>query len=128
MKNKNLEKIALKYGPYINDIEDLYGDEDPSKYFYLLSNIFSYLLNEDSSLAVNNVGSKIRQTLNKFIKLAGPYFLKTNQVIENRNLLKDINSLEKDEGIILPKEPVIWASTHRYPKDALSTLLSALVI
>ena len=104
--------------------EDLYGDEAPSILFHTLTSLFGYLLEDEPEKSVSFMGTKIRKPLNKLIRVVGPYFL-TNQVIEDRNLLQDPNSTEKDLGISLPKEPVIWAPNHRFQGDPLASLIAA---
>lgn len=62
------------------------------------------------------------------IKALGPYFLKSPQLLENRNFLKNPdlggNSVP-DSGIFLPDKPVIWASNHVFKDDTLATILAA---
>lgn len=73
-------------------------------------------------------GVKRRRHLHFMIKTLGPYFLKNPQVFENRNFLRNPGAGGKaapDPEIILPSEPVIWASNHAFKDDTLATILAA---
>ena len=118
----NFKRVKEKYANHIETLRDLYGDEEPSSLFWFLTNVFSYLLEDDPDKALSLKGAKIRKLLHPFIKLVGPLFLTNSQVIEDRNFLQGLPS--KDKGISLPAEPVIWASNHRL-QDGLATLLAA---
>lgn len=119
---KDLTKISKKYSDSLDTIHDLYGDKEPSSLFPLLISVYGYLLENNPDRVISPVGVKIRKQLNPIIRLIGPLFLKNPQVIEDRNFLQGID--QRDEGIVLPKEPVIWASNHRL-EDGLATLLAA---
>ncbi len=121
---KKIEKILAKYGDRINSLTDLIGDDEPSELFYLLADKLSYLMENDPDMVLSKKGIERRKKVNKVIKTIGHKFLSSDQIIENRNNLKDINNNEPDNGIALPDEPVIWAPNHGFKDDALATVLS----
>lgn len=57
----------------------------------------------------------------------GSHFLTNPQIFENRNFLRTPHqiSILPDSGIILPEDPVIWASNHAFKDDGLATILAA---
>ena len=121
---KKIEKIFSKYDGYIEEKTDLYGDKEPSFLFPFLANTFSYLMN-DSDVSVTKAGVKVRKALHGIVKTVGPSFLPCKQVFENRHILEDSSSEKKDLGIVLPKEPVIWAPNHGFRGDPLASLMTA---
>lgn len=126
-KKKQLEKILETQKNNITGIDDLIGDGEPSLLFYILADKLGYLLENDSSKTLSLEGVEIRRKLNFIIKKIGPAFLRNPQIIENRNqLLKpDEANPKPDNGIILPKEPVIWAPNHAFKDDTLASILAA---
>ncbi|MCI9333125.1 MAG: hypothetical protein HFG05_13325, partial [Oscillibacter sp.] len=72
-------------------------------------------------------GVKRRRRINPIIKMLGAHFLNNPQVFENRNFLRNpsCTALAPDKSIILPDEPVIWASNHRFKDDTLASILAA---
>ncbi len=122
---ERFEKIFLKYGDHIKENEDLYGNQSPSFLFPFLGTTFRYLLEDDPNITITSLGVKARKSLHGIVKLVGPYFLPCKQVFEDRNLLRDIHSTEKDSGIVLPDKPVIWAPNHSFRWDTLASLLAA---
>ena len=123
-KDEKFEKIISKYGNHIESISDLTGDDEPSKMFYLLADKFSYLLDDNPDNVLSKSGVERRKIINKIIKKIGPRFLHCQQVFEDRNVLEN-NLNKRDNKIILPKEPVIWAPNHGFRDDALATVLAA---
>ena len=121
---KKIEKILAKYGDRINSLTDLIGDDEPSDLFYFLADKLSYLMDNDPDKVLSKNGVEVRKQVNKIIKSIGNKFLSSDQIIENRNNLKDINNTEPDNGIKLPDEPVIWTPNHGFKDDALATVLS----
>ena len=126
MKNyeEKLENILRKYDSNIGSIQDLIGDDEPSKLFFWLANKFYYLLDNDPDKALSKTSAKNRDFVNKVVRKVGPLFLSGKQIIEDRNKLLDPQSKDIDPGIVVPDEPVIWASTHAFKDDALGAVLA----
>lgn len=124
IKEERLTKILAKYKDCLEENRDLYADQDPSFSFYFLADFFSYLLDNDADHVIFSSGVKIRKKLNRFVKMVGPLFLPCKQKIEDRNVLQGID--EKNKGIIVPNEPVIWAVNHDsgFKGDPLATILA----
>lgn len=123
-KEEKLKKILDKYGDRINGSTDLLADGEPSKEFYFIADKLSYLMDNNPENVLSEKGIERRKKFNKVLKKLGPSFLSSNQIIENRHKLENPNSTEEDNGIELPDEPVIWAPTHGFKDDALSTILA----
>ena len=92
--------------------------------FYLLAEKFCYLLDDNPDNVLSKSGVERRKIINKIIKKIGPCFLHCQQVFEDRNQLEK-NKNNRDEKIVLPDEPVIWAPNHGFRDDALATVLAA---
>lgn len=101
--------------------------EPPSKLFYILADKFNYLLSNDSETAVLMKDIKRCRKFNPIFRILGPHFLANSQIFENRNFLRNPYSAEvlPDTEIILPSEPVIWASNHGFKDDGLASILAA---
>jgi 1-acyl-sn-glycerol-3-phosphate acyltransferase len=125
--NMRLNKIISKYGDNITGITDLTGGDEPSKLFYLLADKLSYLLDEDTDKVISERGVLVRRRLHFILATFGKFFLTNPQIYENRNFLRNPNqeNVEKDSGIVLPDEPVIWTSNHAFKDDTLATILAA---
>ena len=118
----DIEKILDKYPESLGSISDLLADKEPSFMFNCLINAFGYLLKNDPDKVLSKNGVLLRRKLNILIRTLGKGFLKCPQVIENRNILKNPDSTEKDPGITLPDTPVIWAPNHYFKDDTLASI------
>lgn len=124
--NKNsLEKIIRKYERNITGITDLTAERDPSLIFFVLINTLGYLLKNEPEAVLSKNGVRLRRSVNGIIKKLGVNFLSCPQIIENRHVLKDPESNLKDNGIVLPKEPVIWAPNHYFKDDTLASIIAS---
>lgn len=126
-KERQLDKILEKYGDNISNINDLTAGEDPSLLFYILVNKFGYLLEPESLKGQSVDAIKVRRKIHNIIEKVGPIFLSNPQIIENRYKLMYPTAVNppREKGIILPKEPVIWAANHAFKDDTLATVLAA---
>lgn len=127
-REQKLTAILNKYGAMVTGLSDLAADIPPSALFYLLADKLCYLLDESPEVVVTEKGVKCRRRLHFLIKTLGPHFLKSPQVFENRNFLRNPDVDKKfapDPEILLPSEPVIWASNHAFKDDTLATILAA---
>jgi hypothetical protein len=119
-------KIIAQYGDMITGLNDLTAGVEPTPLFWLLANKFSYLLSSIPEVAVPESSFSWRKKANKIIKAIGPNFLPCPQIFENRNYLRTHSeTAETDNGIVLPKEPVIWMPNHHFRDDPLATVLAA---
>lgn len=127
LKQRKFEAILKKYDNVITGSNDLTAGSPPSALFFLLADKLSYLLSPDENDAISRKGVERRRKINPIIKAIGPCFLKNPQVFENRNFLRNPNasSSPPDSEIILPDEPVIWASNHGFKDDTLASILAA---
>ena len=125
IKQDKFDRIISKYDGHIENACDIVGDGEPSALFYILADKLSFLLEDDPEKVLSHNGMKTREFINKIVKVLGPYFLNSKQFFENRKQLMDPNSTEQDPGIIVPDEPVIWASNHGFKDDALASVLAA---
>lgn len=123
-KDEKMKKILSYYSDRINGVQDLIGDDPPAILFYLLGEKFSYLMDDDPEVVISERGVEARRHFNKVIKLFGPLFLSSKQVIENRNILRNPDSQIEDHEIVLPDDPVIWTPNHGFKDDALATVLA----
>lgn len=124
LKQRKMGAILKKYGSMITGPQDLIAGNPPSALFFLLADKLSYLLTADVENAISPKGIERRRKFNYIIKMLGPYFLKSPQVFENRNFLRNQNSCCPNLKIELPNEPAIWASNHGFKDDALVAVLA----
>lgn len=121
-----------KYKDYLYSIKDLTGANEPTFLFFVMVFFFGYLLKNNPEETMSMSGFKIRNYLNKVIKLFGPKFLMNEQVFEDRNWLDRydysgncfVEKLYSDD-IALPDEPVIWVANHAFKDDTLASVLAA---
>lgn len=127
LAKKQIDTILKKYNGKITGLNDLTAGDPPSALFFLLADKLSYLLSHDEMEAISPKGVAFRRKINPIIHAVGPCFLKNPQVFENRNFLRhpDRVPISPDPAIVLPDEPVIWASNHRFKDDALAAVLAA---
>ena len=149
LSNKKIEKIQSFLNEHkegLTDYVDLVGDDlIPGPFFFYNMKHFGYLLDLDSENASSLEDMQFRANITiPLIQTFGKYFLKSNQIFENRNELLafskrktelekegivdniEENSLEyeEDPGIILPDDPVIWTMNHGFKDDVLASVLS----
>ncbi len=117
-----IENVLKKYPDSLTDISDLTAGEKPPILFYILVHAFGYLLQNDPDKILSKSGVARRRYINGVIRSIGKSFLKCPQIIENRNVLKNPQSSEADNGIQLPDKPVIWAPNHYFKDDTLATI------
>ena len=122
-KSKRIEKI-LSNQQNITGINDLTAGEEPSLLFYILADKLGYLLENNPDKVLSKKGVEIRKKVNYIIKKLGPAFLTSPQIIENRKVLLNPNSTEKDDEIVLPDKPVIWVANHAFKDDTLASILA----
>lgn len=127
LKQRKIDAILKKYDGMITGQNDLTAGNPPSALFYILADKLSYLLTADAETAINPKGIERRRKFNSIIKALGPHFLSNPQVFENRNFLQNPNCFESppNSKIMLPPEPVIWASNHGFKDDTLAAVLAA---
>lgn len=127
LRQRKIDGILKKYDDMITGIQDLTAGDPPSALFYILADKLSYLLDTDAEIAIGPKGVKCRREVNFVIKTFGPLFLNNPQIFENRNFLQNPNCSEAppDSKIVLPSEPVIWASNHGFKDDTLASVLAA---
>ncbi|MBE6140560.1 MAG: hypothetical protein E7172_03380 [Firmicutes bacterium] len=129
-KKKELMRIEREYKGYesILSIKDLLGDNnsDPSWLFFIQMKLYGYLLKNDVNKTVSELGVKLRRAIHPVIEKEAPKHLMNPHVIENRKFLLsdevDATKVEKDDPVILPKEPVIWVINHGFKDDALASV------
>lgn len=130
-KIQMIQSYVYKYREHLTGFVDLIGDrEAPSRQFLYNIKHYGYLLEDNPELVISKKDVLLRKLIiDKLIKKIGPSQLKNKQVFENRNYLKlEPNNyttpIEKDSGIILPNEPVIWAPNHHFKDDVLASYLA----
>lgn len=149
LSQKKIRKIELLLNEHkegLTDYVDLVGDDlMPGPLFFHNMEKYGYLLDLDSKNASSLEKMKFRANIAiPLIHKFGKYFLKSPQIFEDRNELLayskrkaelekegifgaiDESDLkyEKDPGIVLPDEPVIWTMNHRFKDDVLASILS----
>lgn len=127
LRQQKIDAILKKYGNMVTGLNDLTAGDPPSALFYILADKLSYLLDADPKIAISPKGIKRRRRINPIIKALGAHFLNNPQVFENRNFLcnPSCTAPAPDKSIVLPDEPVIWASNHGFKDDALASALAA---
>lgn len=142
-----IQSFLKEHREGLTDYVDLVGDDLlPGPFFFYSMKKFGYLLD----LAPENASSLEKRKLRAkviipIIQRFGKYFLRSNQIFENRNELlafskrrselekegsagaaADVQGLEyaEDPGIELPEEPVLWTMNHRFKDDVLASVLS----
>ena len=127
LKERELAKVLENHKDHITSLTDLTGGEDPSWIFYILINACGHLLDPENTKDQTKTAIAIRRMLNPIIKKLGPSFLTNPQIIENRNFLMNPTAdvIKEDQGITLPKEPVIWVANHSFKDDTLASILVA---
>ena len=125
-KQEKIDAILKKYDGMITGLNDLTAGDPPSALFYILADKLSYLMDADENVAINPKGVKRRRKIFPIVKALGPLFLKNPQIFENRNFLRNPSdsAIAPDSKIVLPDEPVIWASNHGFKDDALGSVLA----
>ena len=126
-KQQKLDAILKKYDGVITGLNDLTAGDPPSALFYILADKLSYLMDADANIAINPKGIARRKKINPIIKTLGAHFLSNPQIFENRNFLRDPNNPNPspDAEIVLPDEPIIWASNHGFKDDGVASILAA---
>lgn len=126
-KQQKLDAILKKYGGVITGLNDLTAGDPPSALFYILADKLSYLMDADANIAINPKGIARRKKINPIIKTLGAHFLSNPQIFENRNFLRDPNNPNPppDAEIVLPDEPIIWASNHGFKDNGVASILAA---
>jgi len=132
----------------LSGFQDLVGDDlIPTKQFFFNMKYLGGLLNENPEKTLNKLGIKLRSmTTARLVRLLAQNFMTSKQVFEDRNELMAFAKLktnleqqgiigvtpdlskeeyDKDLGIKLPKEPVIWAMNHHFKDDALASVRAA---
>ena len=145
-KIQKIEELLSKHKEGLTNYVDLVGDDlMPGPFFFYNMKHFGYLLDLDSENVSSIKNMKLRaSTIIPIIQKYGKFFLKSNQIFENRNELlafsKRKAELEKegitgtidesgleyaeDRGIILPDEPVLWTMNHSFKDDVIASVLS----
>ncbi len=124
-KQNKLNKIINKSQENIKNINDFTAGKEPTLLFYILADKLNYLLKNDPEKTLSKTGVKIRKRINRLIKIIGPFFLSSPQVVENRKKLLDNNSTELDDEVTIPMKPVIWIANHAFKDDTLASILAA---
>lgn len=127
---REIEKFLEEYKECLTGFDDLVGDDKiPSKLFFFNMKHIGHLLDTDPNKVLNGLGVKLRgMSTARLVRLLAHNFMTSKQVFENRNELLDKKVDGKylpDNGIVLPKEPVIWAPNHHFKDDALATVRAA---
>lgn len=145
-KIKKIEFFLEKYKEGLTDYVDLVGDDLlPGPFFFHNLKHYGYLLglNPENASSIENMRFKAK-VVYPLIQKFGKYFLKSNQIFENRNELLEFSKrkaeLEKEgltdiidedslifdeeSGIELPNEPVLWTMNHSFKDDVLASVLS----
>lgn len=122
---EEIKKFVMEKKEYLTGFHDLVGDIlVPKKLFMFNIKHTSHIFTSNPEEALSKTGIKIRsKTTAPLIKALGGNFMTSRQIFEDRNELKGIH--KKDEGIILPNEPVILAPNHHFKDDALATVKAA---
>ena len=145
-KLKKIENYLEEHKEGLTDYVDLVGDDlMPGKLFFHNMKQYGYLLDLDSKNASSLEKMKIRANITiPIIRKFGKYFLKSNQIFENRNELLAYSKrkaelekegyfgaidesdlkFEEDPGIALHDEPIIWTMNHGFKDDVLASVLS----
>ena len=149
ISSKKIEKIEKFLGMHkegLTDYVDLVGDDLlPGPFFFHNLKRYGYLLDLETEKASSLEKMKFRANVTiPLIHKIGKYFLNSNQVFEDRNELLAFSKkkaeleengiytvvdesgleYEKDCGIELPEEPVIWTMNHGFKDDVLASVLS----
>ncbi len=128
---REIEHFVLENKNVLSGFQDLVGDDlIPSKQFLFNIKHIGKLLNEDPNKTLSKLGITLRGlTTARLVKALAENFMTSKQIFENRNELKkepkDTTPAVPDKGIILPKEPVIWAMNHHFKDDALASVRAA---
>ncbi len=144
-KINKIESLLKKHKEGLTDYVDLVGDDlMPGPFFFNNLEHYGYLLDLGADKASSLEHMKLRaKVVIPVIQKLGKYFLKSDQIFEDRNELlafakrktelenKGIYTMdetpleyEKDPGIELPKEPAIWTMNHRFKDDVLASVRS----
>lgn len=126
-KDEFKSDILKRYNQSLTNIKDLYGDgyDDMSSMFYLVNKRYLDWLDNNPDISIKEKEILFRRKFYNFLKIVGPFMLGCTQQIENRKWLNNPYSSEKDDEIILPDKPVIFASNHGFRDDILATVLAA---
>ena len=120
-----------EYKDYLSGFSDLVGDDlVPSNLFCFNIKHIGKLLDGNPDKVLSKQGVKLRRlTAARLIRLLAGNFIASKQIFENRNKLlnkTDVNGkCIADNGIKLPKEPVIWASNHHFKDDIVASVRAA---
>lgn len=130
---KQIDDFLNQYKNVLSGFSDLVGDEkvpiNNKQFLFNLKHI-GYLLDADPSKTISRAGVLARKlTTARFIKTVGGPTMSSKQVFEDRNELLRYNgitaSTDKDKGIEVPKDPVIWVPNHHFKDDAMATIQAA---
>lgn len=127
LKERELEKFLEEHKEHLTSLTDLTAGEEPTWLFYVLIKLCGRLLDPENTKDQTKTAIAIRRSLNPIIKKLGTSFLTNPQIVENRKFLTNpnVDLIEMDDEIVLPKEPVIWAANHSFKDDTLASILVA---
>lgn len=121
---KNVEIIEKMLGEHISNINDITAGEQATLTNVILVSLLGYLLNNDPQKVLSVGGTELRKKISPLVKKIANSMLSNEQIFENRYKLVDSDSELEDKGIVLPNEPVIWASNHGFADDITATVVS----
>lgn len=120
---KNDKMNELKKNNRIKNVNDIYGDDDPTWLFPILIEKLGFLLDPNDMRCFSEKNINNRKWFNTLVRKIGPVILRTKQVIEDRKELASDYFLVDDLNI--PDEPVIFVSNHGFRDDILGSLIAA---
>ena len=120
---KNDKMNELKKNNRIKNVNEIYGDDDPTWLFPILIEKLGFLLdpNDMSCFSKKNINN--RKWFNTLVRKIGPVILRTKQVIEDRKELA--SDYFQVDDLNIPDEPVIFVSNHGFRDDILGSLIAA---
>lgn len=131
--NKKARVIVeeLKKAGLITKEEDLTAGVNTGRLFNYMLNKYSFLLNDDPNIAFPKDKIKDGALVHKFVHKFGKYFLRTPQIIEDRNKLLEgddetFSDRERNfsKEIKEPDEPTIYVMNHAFKDDGLASLIA----
>ena len=114
----------LKNKGVIKNNCDIYGDDGPGLLFPFLLSKYGYLLECTDVKDFSREKIEKKKSFNAFIRKFGHLFLKTDQIIEDRNKLVGVTGIYSNE-INNIDSPIIFVSNHAFRDDILGTIIAA---
>lgn len=116
---QRLLRVLEKKGA-IKNYNDVCGDDGTSILFPIILKNLGFLLDEEKEFKITAL--KARRSVNTIVRIIGPLFFKTRQIIIDKGDLVGGAANEEPMVAIPSDKPIVFASNHGFRDDILGTI------